>query len=122
MKAALLLVAVAFVATVVLASGPHGHYCGSYNGIVTGKMQVLSDTSANLNIDIFGSDTKCDNETYSYSSTTHVIDFPGATEPTNCLGRLLSTYGITMTATYDPSANSIKLVTSVATITMTACS
>jgi hypothetical protein len=120
MNKAFLIVAV--FAAVVLAAGPSGDYCGSYNGIVTGKGDFTSSTSANLNINIFGSDTNCPGEAYTYDASTGVIDFPGATNPSDCLGALLSSYGITLTATYDSSANSISLVTSVATINLTPCS
>jgi hypothetical protein len=119
MNKAFLIVAV--FAAVVLAAGPSGSYCGSYNGLVTGKVDFTSGSSATINIDILGSDTNCPGEGYTYDASNGVIDFPGATNPSDCLGRLLSSYGITMTATYDASANTISLGTSVASITLTPC-
>ena len=98
-----------------------GDYCGSYAGLVKGKLEVTSSTALSADLTIFGQQTKCDNEAYTLDSATGVVTIPDATSPTGCMGKLLKSYGMTAKIEYHSGSNTVDLITSAATIKMSTC-
>ena len=118
MRAAFL-VLLAILALAVTAN-PSGNYCGSYMGMVTGKVDFGKNT-IDVNLDVFNSKSNCPNVYYQFNAVTNIITIPSASDKADCLGKLISSNGLKLDATYNPSANSISLDVGIATIDMTSC-
>lgn len=119
-KLVLVAVALATVIAVAAAAGPSGSYCGSYISLVSGKV-TFSAATLDVTLEVFGTPHSCTNVAYTYSAATNVITIPSSTDPSSCVGQLIASNGLTLSATYNPSANTIALDAGIATINMDSC-
>ena len=110
------LVVIAALLALGAVASPSGMYCGSYMGMVSGKVTFASST-IDVKLDVFSSKHECDNVAYSFNGVTNAINIPSATDKSSCLGDLISSNA----ATYHPGANTISLDVGIATIDMSSC-
>lgn len=108
------------VIAIVAKSHPtSGSYCGSYWGIISGKMTVQGDNMI-LALDIGGTKTTCPATPFSVKPDGRV-DVPAFTDKKTCLGHLLSEGNIQLSAKYDAAADKIILDAGVGKVDLTRC-
>ncbi|CAD2221743.1 hypothetical protein AGDE_05564 [Angomonas deanei] len=90
---------------------PDGHYCGTYSfGLVKGEFNTTSgSTFFDLSLEAFGDTAECKNEKYIYDPATHKAVVVGATDPNDCLGKLLSDNKLTLEVLFNPEADIVTL-------------
>ena len=101
----------AAVALSVTERVPDGTYCGNYGGgLVVGNVttQTGSDKFDMIMVGL-GLDMTCENETFIYDPTTHHAKVPGATDPHDCLGSVLTDGGLTLDVLYKPDVDQLIL-------------
>lgn len=91
---------------------PDGTYCGEYsNGAVQGRLRTKKGADTfDLFLIAFGDRVTCKNEKYIYDPNTHTAVVPGATDPNDCLGRVLLDNDLTLAVSYDPQKDVMTLV------------
>jgi len=77
-----------------IMSGPSGTYCGNYNGMLIIRAKTILPSAFNITGSINGVNQTCANETYSIDSKGN-MSLPYANKPSDCVGSLLSNYGLT---------------------------
>jgi len=109
----------------IKVGNPTGSYCGTYADIATVKATVLNTSDFDLSGTVFGATVSCPVEAAVFISSNNSIEFPNINSATDCLGSMLSNYGVSpsdLSATYNPSANSINIAVGAVEVTLTACS
>jgi len=89
---------------------PSGVYYGQYQDTVTVVVSVLSLDLININGTVDGVLAACPKEYVIYNSVMDTIKFPNITSPDDCLGSLISSFGLdpaSLVVTYDPLADEI---------------
>jgi len=91
-------------------ANPSGEYFGQYQSTVSVTVTVLSLSMVDINGSIEGVGASCTKETVKYDSSTNSITFPNITAPADCLGLLLTSFGLDPTSlkvSYDPLPDEI---------------
>jgi len=104
---------------------PTGSYCGTYSDIATIKATVLNTSDFELTGTVFGATVTCPLEAAVYIPSNNSIEFPNINSASDCLGSMLSNYGVSpsdLSATYNPSANSVNIAVGDVQINLMACS
>ena len=89
---------IAILAIIALAcsngtlSQPEGKYCGNILGNILTIDVNVSQHSANVTADIFGTNLNCPKELYTYNTTSSQLQLPS--DPNDCLNKALSEYGV----------------------------
>ena len=118
---------VAIVVTAMLAGAAlgadklSGKYCGSYLFFIKGTLDIKSDTTFSLDLDIAGSKTSCPDVTYALKANNDV-ELPDLSSPTNCVGKLMKDNSLdTLKIAYDPRYNTINLDAGVGSVELKRC-
>lgn len=89
---------------------PDGTYCGSYAGIVEGRLFTKKGTDTfDIYLEALGDELVCKDEKYIYDPKTHTAEVPGASDPDDCIGQALTNQGLTLKVSYDPKQDIITL-------------
>ncbi|KPA76113.1 hypothetical protein ABB37_07885 [Leptomonas pyrrhocoris] len=108
---ALVLLSSVAVALFVGERVPDGIYCGNYgNGLVVGNLTMKSGSDKFDMVMVgLGLDLQCKNETFIYDPKTHHAKVPGATDPKDCIGAVLTDNDLTLDVVYKPDVDEIVL-------------
>jgi len=77
----------------VAASQPSGTYCGNYQGLVSVNASVISLTDFSVSGNVEGLDVSCPTEACSVQSNGDIV-LVNIQKPDDCVGALLTSYGI----------------------------
>jgi len=103
---------------------PKGAYCGTYLEIVTIRATVLSLMAVKLDGYVFGFAVNCVDEDVAYDNNTFDVKFPQITAPADCLGKLLTSYGLdpnSLSGHYDPAKDTLAITVESVTLTLAQC-
>jgi len=106
------------------SADPAGAYCGSYDDIAVVQVQVVSLTSVNLAGSVFGTNVSCAGEKVAYNPSNGTINFPNIDAPSDCLGSMLSGYGVqpdSLKCNYIDAQNIIEVQVEGVTIDLKKC-
>ncbi|RNF10215.1 hypothetical protein TraAM80_01654 [Trypanosoma rangeli] len=118
-----ILIAQPSVGVINAARRPEGAYCGDYIGMVKGRI-LASAASEKFDIllDIFHEKYSCKNEKYTFDERTKQITIIGATDPKDCLGKVLVDNGLSLAVSYAENENTLYLDLGIVGIKLAACS
>lgn len=90
--------------------------------MVVGKLDIKPSTSTtDIYLKGFGSETTCNDEKYTYDPKTHHAVLVGATDPQDCIGKMLHDNHLSLDITYNPAKDIILLDIKIAKIECTKC-
>ncbi|KEG13842.1 hypothetical protein DQ04_00751020 [Trypanosoma grayi] len=102
---------------------PAGVYCGEYSlGLVKGRITAgQTPDTFDIWLDAFGEKYNCKDEKYIYNERTNHMDVVGATDPNDCLGKLLVQNGLPLTVVYFPREDTLELDLGIAKVDLSQC-
>jgi len=102
---------------------PAGAYCGNYLDIVKVRATVTSLKEIQLIGSVYESTVACNSEAVSFYSS-NMVAFPNINSPDDCLGKLLTSFGLdgsSLFAIYDSSTDSVNIQIEEVTMPLTKC-
>jgi len=85
---------------------------------------VLKLTDVKLDGYVFGFTVSCPDEGVLYDNTTFKVTFPQITAPADCLGKLLTSYGLdpnSISGLYNPPKDTLAITVEAITLTLSQC-
>ncbi|RNF01865.1 uncharacterized protein Tco025E_08541 [Trypanosoma conorhini] len=118
----LLLITQPAVGRIDVARRPAGSYCGDYLGVVKGRISTgAARDTFDIWLDAFGDKYSCKKEKYTFDERTNQMTVVGATDPKDCLGKILIKNGLSLTVSYSPKEDVLDLDLGIVRLQLTAC-
>lgn len=101
---------------------PSGSYCGSVAGAADLRLTIVDATHFNVVANVFGTNTTCMQEAYSFNSANGTMTLPDFSKPTDCLNKEVGSYGVSgLDITYDAKTDVISVDAQLAVVTLKHC-
>lgn len=94
------------------SSAPSGSYCTATGAIFDGKFTVKDASHLDLSASVFGVKFSCPAEQFAIDSKTGKITLPGGSSPSDCVGKVLSNFGVSLSEvdiSYVASTDELKI-------------
>ncbi|ESL09138.1 hypothetical protein TRSC58_03148 [Trypanosoma rangeli SC58] len=116
------LIAQPSVGRISVVRRPEGAYCGDYINLVKGR--IFADAVSeqfDIWLDVFSEKYTCKNEKYIFDERTKQMTIVGATDPKDCLGKVLLDNGLSLAVSYAENENALYLDLGLVNIKLSAC-
>lgn len=117
------LVSTTGICMIVRERVPNGTYCGNYaSGLVEGNVTTKAGSDTfDMHLHGLGMELNCENEKFIYDPKTHHAVVAGATDPNDCIGKVITENKLSLDVLYDPAKDVITLDVGITKIACKKC-